>query len=1074
MVNSPNLERLKKLSTIDDPIKINQIFICLMNELKAYLNLEVVNTKVKIFIIEEINVKNDLDTRLYRYGVSRSIRNDIYYIKLLKKYRKFFPFQLLKSTYLTFIPNNLKQKALIDFAINQFVEIDLQEFTSVTEWGLFIKERSLNYKFLLNQSDKFRFDKFLKLKETKNSESPKQFFFEYIRQNQHLNFDENLQFYFNKMYEDFMFKSSKNLQSNEITETLRILTKIFYKIKNCDTLQGFCNYFNTFKKQGIIQTDLSLRSFRKNLRWINKYSFITPSYYFDWKAINIAIITCHLEFNPLLEKAKIDKIINQMPFLIMPQLSVSNFSIELSAYFVIPHVYIKDLVYLLEKMEQNGYIIKKHCSLAKKYVFSLNLNYFREFYKNGLVMDLKNKNYSKDFEIEFIQNYNKDFNKPNLTLLDFLILERLKFFSYVGINFSRKREISNIIKSDYSNFFIGENSLIEVLENSLKLLNESPELRKDFQNFLERNQNFGFFYLKDELEKWLNYFKIIDKDLKNTNRLNNLIQFKEFVERENILQSIEESNIFSPIDSNSFAFKNLFLNYLNSRDKYIKDVEKHRFFSKFIELCSNLKIFNVKSIKRMMSDPNLLNKIIKLKKERLRELKKSNKTYNISNKTINLKLDHFIKKEPKIIKPYLIDSIWTNTVASYFPQIILRNSPEVRIAINKIKKYFPKSYFYETIDLFSSQEYIFLQLFIPHLNNNEKRTLISIMAKIFRENIISFKRYAWDGFLHTFSRKDFYDFNKKEFFYTKDLFKEFFLYIKSICGEELKELKEKPVGTAKHWLIKESLINLIKKINKRINSESFVFHPEDIQKLVNFHLDLEKYFTNKEELQLIKEENFFKQYIKSIKFLPNFQNFGLGQYLLYITPFDVEDIDFKMLFTNTFQKLRLIASINSSDSFFIKYLFPYNNPNTSYINWLRSKNKIREYCLFNIKSMSQIFHFNYNLSSNGWYLDSNNFYNYIQNILFNPNYRVQTSEVKYFNTGDLKISNYYKPDSSYYKALLHLYNWHSIDIKKKINNLNNSIFDEIQVLIKNKLIFPHIIPKNLDLKEIIHIILLNL
>ena len=82
-----------------------------------------------------------------------------------------------------------------------------------------------------------------------------------------------------------------------------------------------------------------------------------------------------------LEKAKIDKIINQMPFLIMPQLSITSFAVEISAYFVIPRVYIKDLIYLLEKMERYGYIINRHCSLAKNYFFSLNLNYFREYYK---------------------------------------------------------------------------------------------------------------------------------------------------------------------------------------------------------------------------------------------------------------------------------------------------------------------------------------------------------------------------------------------------------------------------------------------------------------------------------------------------------------------------------------------------------------------------------------------------------------------------------------------------------------------------------------------------------------------
>ncbi len=418
MVNSPNFDKLKKLSNIDDPIKINQIFIYLMNELKAYLNLEVVNKKVKIHVVDEIEENRDSNTRLSSYGVIRSIIDDTYHIKLFKNYKKFFAFILLQSSYLTFIPNDLKNTIFIDFVVNKFVEIDLLEFSSVIEWTLFIKEKYVKYNFV---SEKFRFDTFLELHDRKSSESPRQFFFEYIRRNSNQNFDDNPHFYLDKMYKELLFKSSKKLQSNEITETLKILTKIFYRIKNCDTLEGFCNYFNNFKKQGIIQTELSLRRFGKNLRWINKYSYVTPSYYFDWKAINMAIITCYLKFNPLLEKAKIDKIINQMPFLIMPKLSITNFTVELSAYFVIPRIYIKDLIYMLEKLEEFGFIIKKICSLAMKYVFSLNLNYFRESYKNGQIINPKNKNYSKEFEIEFIQNYNKDYFKTNLTLQHYII-----------------------------------------------------------------------------------------------------------------------------------------------------------------------------------------------------------------------------------------------------------------------------------------------------------------------------------------------------------------------------------------------------------------------------------------------------------------------------------------------------------------------------------------------------------------------------------------------------------------------------------------------------------------------------
>ncbi|MFX1500464.1 MAG: hypothetical protein ACFFDH_05800 [Promethearchaeota archaeon] len=237
MVKSPNLDKLKKLSNIDNPIKINQIFNDLINELKAYLNLEVVNNTVEISVVEEVNEKSDFDTSSCCYGVSRSIRDGIYYIKLFKNYKNLYPFLLLQSAYLTFVPNNLKETRFIDFAINQFVEIDLQEFTSVSEWSFFVREKYLNYNFILNQSDKFRFDRIFDLEETKASESPKQFFFEYIRRNSNENLDDNQHFILNKIYKEFIFKTSKKLQSNEITETLRILTKIFYKIKNCDTLE---------------------------------------------------------------------------------------------------------------------------------------------------------------------------------------------------------------------------------------------------------------------------------------------------------------------------------------------------------------------------------------------------------------------------------------------------------------------------------------------------------------------------------------------------------------------------------------------------------------------------------------------------------------------------------------------------------------------------------------------------------------------------------------------------------------------------------------------------------------------
>ncbi len=54
MVNSPNLDILKKLSLNNDSSTINQIFSNLINELKAYLKLDALNNKIKIHVVNEI------------------------------------------------------------------------------------------------------------------------------------------------------------------------------------------------------------------------------------------------------------------------------------------------------------------------------------------------------------------------------------------------------------------------------------------------------------------------------------------------------------------------------------------------------------------------------------------------------------------------------------------------------------------------------------------------------------------------------------------------------------------------------------------------------------------------------------------------------------------------------------------------------------------------------------------------------------------------------------------------------------------------------------------------------------
>ncbi|MBA7695055.1 hypothetical protein ES703_103674 [subsurface metagenome] len=201
----------------------------------------------------------------------------------------------------------------------------------------------------------------------------------------------------------------------------------------------------------------------------------------------------------------------------------------------------------------------------------------------------------------------------------------------------------------------------------------------------------------------------------------------------------------------------------------------------------------------------------------------------------------------------------------------------------------------------------------------------------------------------------------------------------------------------------------------------------------------------------------------------------MSQYLLYFYPTDINKIDFKLLMNNSFQSISYPAQIDNSNSFLFQYISPYRNPGISpYLNWLtKSKKIIREYCLFFIKKIYQILHFNYNLSSDGWDLDPNRFKIYFQNILFNPDYKVQIPDMKEFNIGDLNVSDYLGPDSPEFKALSQIYNRQSLDIKSYLTRRYFKIIDSITELLKKGLIFPYISIKNLDLIEEITIILPN-
>ncbi len=1052
---------------IKTPIKnilerIDYIFHELLQEIEYYLNIEVIYTNINIIIQTEESSISDASDNIFSIGVDRSYNNDILSIKIYSDFFQYIQFIMLREAYRCFIPPFANQMKIIEVFINQKVLIDLDKVKSSNEWNLLIQDKLVNYEFLSGELD--RLENFLKRESTENIDSPFIFFFKYIRKNIQIIGDKEPNFY-DTFFKKFLLVSSKSLFDNEIVETIRVLDKIFDEVQYYTALLNYQHYFKEFKEQGFIQTHLSLNKFTENMQRIKQFSNLSPSYKVNWPALNIYSINCSIKFAPILNKSKVNKVIEELPFFLLSKECRNSFGFEIDGYFVIPKIYFDDLKRFLHKLEDNGYILQIKLTNLEKTESFVNLNYFREHHNKKTVVNKDNTFYEKKYELDNSLNYGQEVYKSKLTLLDWLLIDRFRYFSPTGFNFERGAGTLKLLKSDLINEVISQRKFITDLKTNLLIIHSSLKLRNDFFEFLKANESFGFFYIKNKLHDYIFIFNLIKEILTKHPSINNIFKFREHFKRQGVSNSIENNTTFKNSTIKKAIFNQFLPLYFKSKENFEEEINKYTSFFKVISSCNDLKIFNLQSIRMIANNRSLIDTIYKSKEEKLMNSYESYELSNLTYQLIEEKLNYYLNSKPPVIKPNLLSTITFPNVQVFI--VVLKNNEETLKNLKKITSISKRG-------SIGSGEILDVVLFIPYLINSEKGTFISFLINLFEENLISVKRYLWSYLQQAFSRKVFYDLDRKEFFYTKDLFKQFFLNVRNILGEVQKPLPEtQNIQQKRFWSEEKDVSYLIKEVEDRVRNETIDLSSENLRNLYEFHNLLSKKILNIEEFKKSQEEFFFKNYIKSINLLPSVQNFGMSQYFLYFYPTDINQIDFKLIFNNAFQSISYPAQIDNSNSFLIQYIYPYRNPGISpYINWLtKSKKIIREYCLFFVKKFYQILHFDYNLGSEGWDLDPNRFKIYFQNILFNPDYKVQIPDLKEFNIGDVNTSNYLGPNSSEFKALSQIYNWKSLDIKSYLTRRYFKINTSIIELLNKGLIKPFLSLKNLDLVEEITIIL---
>jgi hypothetical protein len=1048
----------------------------LLNQLRSIISLNPKYVDYKIILVTQYQMDNKMDKNPFNIGVNRYIVNNSFIIKINKK-NSFLPFILLREALNLFINESQIDLTSIQLVINQIIISQLPEAPLLTKWKQKIRKLLQELDSSSNLLKLDRLQSFFNFhSERRIKFAPMKLFFHYIRENSSLIHDniDFSSFFFNEYYKYI----SKRMINDEILETISCISKIFYKVKKYKNLLNYKEYFKKFKENGILPTKLSLRKFTQHMDWIKNESLIAPSYQLNYNLIGIDVFIIYTKFNPLIKKPIISKIIKNFPFLVSPKLSNNSFSTEMFAYIIIPTSYVQSLNKFISKLNLSNLLIDSHILIRLEQNHIINLNYYKENFQNKRVICPKYEDYFQKLKIESeikffdsIDNFRID--NLSLDLLDFLIFDRIRFFSPSGFAFERRTKTLKILKRDLFDELISQSSLITKLKDSLKNIHQSDRLRKEILGILGKNKKFGLIYIRIKIKNYLELIKKIERIIK-IEEIIDINQLKLRLFKKPQKENFKDVQLFKKSKLINYLLKNYFSFYFRSKEVFELKVKRYVELNNLLDICFQLKIFSLDDIIKILKDNALVNYIYNKKEKSLQNLRQNYKSRKLTLKKIEDTLDGFTSSKPPILIPHLINTITLNKYEKDYVEIILHDSNNSREVIKLLKDYFPRFLAYHTKELNLDKNLYQIEISSPPLSMEEKKIFFSYLNTYLKNDIIYLKSFIWPGFLPIFTIRSFYDFDKKKFF-SDDLFEQYFLYINNIVPK-LPSFPKHKVSKLQEFFwdnVKDidSLINTVEYKDYSLNLNFSIDHLDNLSK---FNLYISKILLNDNKYKKLKKDFFFQNYIDSIRFLPAFSKFNLEQFYIYIYPFGLGEIDYRLLFINSFQEIQYPAKIGKSNSLFIRYLMPFRAPNLSYINWItKSKRAIREYCAFSIKKLYTIFHTNFNLTPEGWDYSADKFKVHMQKVLFDPKYKIKIPELKEFDVSKVSEAQRFGKNSTEFKSLTQIYDTEPIDIKSHLGTKRYPTIKNIKMLLEKDLIFPYISFKNLALDDEINLVLPN-
>ena len=1061
-----NFDQLWTLGGYWDKSSIEKSFNWCLQRLSEYIGLPPVKKNVSIEILEGKYPVAIVHENIFTSWIKRDATNGRFVLKIYKDCGAFLPFVLLRELYACFLPETVKS----------YHSVLLVVYYIVLEEGRFAKQESGPWRAFVDSKrkhkdhqdeDQERVNQYFKNKI--HHQKLLNTFFSYLYRNESIINPSDHDFA-SVLFQVYVAYTAQFLLVLDNIEALRLTSQIYSTVKSFISAKDYENYFEQFVSNGTFNTYLkksAYSTFLKNL----KNTVLAPTYALSWSYFGGVVYHCFIKFHPLLKKHSIVKVLSEIEFIYFNRRTYASLSHDVMISAFLPQIYEEDFTNFFDRLKKLGYIVDCFLYKVQDQLPKINLNAFKHFYSSKGLIDAQNPEYDSKW---FVEKYRvMDLEKPTearFSVFDFLITDFFRVFSVEGIGYEERKNQLQMYKSELRSYKQKVRSLNANIKLHFKEVIENQEVKEFFVSFANKHKVHGFFYVFRLLQSLYSVAKALEKrDIASNGNLSKN-QFEEALTRGLAFPQLRSNLLLTNQAIKNHVKLELLPLYYQKREDFKTIIDRYYKSSELLSSCANLQLYDVERILMIVNNDDIAQNIFDAREQKQFEYYDKIKEENITINLLNSKLSTLL--DDNAITPSITATL-NYEFCSVMGGIVRYAEPNMKFQ-SELQPYFGGSYFSRLINISGNHRVIFFELRTGYLTPTERYSLTSIIYNAFKSDMFYFKFLRGPKYVPFVTLRKYYDFPQKKYFYAKDLFPNLLLFTKKEFGKVTTHIEEKLSFLWPHLLSKDNSLEILNEATqKRIKATIYCDLPT-VKELKKFAQSIEKMFSQFASFAQIKNKPFFKNHVKSIKFLPMFSRFGFSQYHLYFYPTDVDQINFKLLLNNSFQSLKCSVGVETAPSFLIKYIYPYRTPNMRYVNRAtKTLRIIREYCAFRLIRGYFNFHANHSFSSEGWEINFNQFEIHIQKILFTNKWEKPPEYLKECNL-EIVTPTPLGPDSNEFSNLQRIYSRKPIDLKNNLFFKNDSRLKDFSALFSKNLVCPYVKFKSLNFHEKIRFILPNI